>query len=49
MEDFIVNEKEIELPSSWEDVSWEKFLGFSKLIEKFYRFGVIYQRKRLEC
>jgi len=34
MEDFIVNEKEIELPSSWEDVSWEKFLGFSKLIEK---------------
>ena len=34
MEDFIINKKEIELPTSWEDVSWEKFLGFSKLIDK---------------
>lgn len=33
MEDFIINKKEIALPTSWEDVSWEKFLGFSKLID----------------
>jgi len=35
MEKFVLNEKEVELPSGWEDVSWKKFVAFSKLCESF--------------
>jgi hypothetical protein len=35
MEKFVVNEKEIEIPTMWEDVTYERFMDFSKLIEGF--------------
>ena len=35
MKTFILNEKEVELPSGWEEVNWKKFLAFSELINGF--------------
>jgi len=33
MKEFLMNEKVVELPESWLEVKWGKFLGFTKLIE----------------
>lgn len=35
MEKFVVNEKEVEIPTMWEDVTYERFMDFSKLIGNF--------------
>ena len=33
METFIINKKQVELPTSWEDCSFERFLKFFKMAE----------------
>jgi hypothetical protein len=35
MKTFILNEKEVQIPSGWEEVNWKKFLAFSELIKGF--------------
>ena len=35
MEKFVVNEKEVNLPASWVDISFSKFISFTGLIEGF--------------
>jgi hypothetical protein len=34
MKDFTMNDKAIVLPESWLEVTWERFYGFTKLIDK---------------